>query len=166
MFYISSKKGIKYGVTDTSDMVEEYYTEPQILKFIQSSVKIHGVIIGHTRQINFSVIPKDKVRYLEMSTEQLIRMYLKPALTKCNVELPYSSDIRVRENEFESRFLGGISAWHSVDDEDICDADRLDRRVSERISKACKEFKKITGIEAYWSNHQEKGWSSIYFTRL
>lgn len=43
MFYVSSIKGGKVGVTDTTDGVEEFYNESQILKFItDDSIIIYG----------------------------------------------------------------------------------------------------------------------------
>ena len=43
MFYVSSIKDGKIGVTDTTDGVEEFYKESQILKFItDDSIIIYG----------------------------------------------------------------------------------------------------------------------------
>ena len=33
MFYVSSKNGDKYGVTDTNDNIEEFYTSEQLSDF-------------------------------------------------------------------------------------------------------------------------------------
>lgn len=34
MFYVSSEENGRYGVTDTKDNVEEYYTKQELLSFI------------------------------------------------------------------------------------------------------------------------------------
>jgi hypothetical protein len=43
MFYISSKKGKKYGVTDTSDGVEEFYRPEELLQIERIGAKIEGI---------------------------------------------------------------------------------------------------------------------------
>lgn len=42
MFYISSKKGDKYGITDTSDGVEEFYTESRIVDMVLQGLRVDG----------------------------------------------------------------------------------------------------------------------------
>lgn len=44
MFYVSSEKDGKYGVTDTKDNVEEYYTKQELLNFIKQGVSIKGYV--------------------------------------------------------------------------------------------------------------------------
>jgi hypothetical protein len=44
MFYISSKKGKKYGITDTSDGIEEFYTPNEILQIECQHIKIEGLL--------------------------------------------------------------------------------------------------------------------------
>lgn len=43
MFYVSRKVGKKYGVIDTNDGVEEFYTIKALKEFIDSGVQIRGV---------------------------------------------------------------------------------------------------------------------------
>lgn len=42
MFYVSSEGNGRYGVTDTKDNVEEYYTKQELLNFIIQGVSIKG----------------------------------------------------------------------------------------------------------------------------
>lgn len=43
MFYISRRKGNKYGVVDTSDGVEEFYTKERLKRFYDRGINIEGV---------------------------------------------------------------------------------------------------------------------------
>lgn len=47
MFYVSDYKnnasGLYWGITDTSDNVEEFYTFTDLKKFISQGIKIHGM---------------------------------------------------------------------------------------------------------------------------
>ena len=44
MFYVSSEGNERYGVTDTKDNVEEYYTKQELLSFINQGVSIKGYV--------------------------------------------------------------------------------------------------------------------------
>lgn len=44
MFYVSSEGNGRYGVTDTKDNVEEYYTKQELLNFINQGVSIKGYV--------------------------------------------------------------------------------------------------------------------------
>ena len=55
MFYVSSIKGDKIGVTDTADGVEEFYTDSQIVQFLESKVDIYGTSY-YNHKANCSVI--------------------------------------------------------------------------------------------------------------
>lgn len=44
MFYVSSLKGNKIGITDTRDNKEEFYSNKEIVQFVESKVvDIYGV---------------------------------------------------------------------------------------------------------------------------
>lgn len=43
MFYISRRRGSKYGVVDTSDGVEEFYTKERLKSFYDRGINIEGV---------------------------------------------------------------------------------------------------------------------------
>lgn len=43
MFYVSSKNGSHFGVTDTKDNVQEYYSREELLAFHDKGITIHGV---------------------------------------------------------------------------------------------------------------------------
>lgn len=46
MFFVSSQKGNLYGITDTTDGVEEFYTVEQILAIIKQGYNIEGVALS------------------------------------------------------------------------------------------------------------------------
>ena len=43
MYYISSKTKNKYGVTDSNDNVEEFYTKDEVMDFLRHGICIYGV---------------------------------------------------------------------------------------------------------------------------
>lgn len=43
MFYVSSRKGMKFGITDTEDGVEEFYTRKEIINMAYRGIEIAGV---------------------------------------------------------------------------------------------------------------------------
>lgn len=51
MFYISRKLGTKYGVIDSTDGVEEFYSMKQLERFLAQGVQILGVAYVHNRLI-------------------------------------------------------------------------------------------------------------------
>lgn len=56
MFYISSKKGDKYGVTDTKDKAEEFYTLEEIKHYCNSGIDIRGYNNGMVKCISDNVL--------------------------------------------------------------------------------------------------------------
>lgn len=61
MFYVSSINGDKIGVTDTSDSVEEFYTDAQIAKFLKGKVvDIYGTSY-YNYKANCTVLEINKV---------------------------------------------------------------------------------------------------------
>lgn len=67
---------------------------------------------------------------------------------------------------FSCRFIGGFGAWSGCE-EDICDADVLDRKVASRVDKVVKGLKKELGKghDIYWTTG-EKAWTYFYFRLL
>lgn len=62
MYYISSIKGNKYGVTDTKDGVEEFYTFSEIVDFVDKlNIPIKGVELGYVKgdisNVKIDVVP-------------------------------------------------------------------------------------------------------------
>lgn len=51
MFYVSRKVGRKYGVIDTNDGIEEFYTIKALKEFIDNGVQIRGVEYIHKRLV-------------------------------------------------------------------------------------------------------------------
>lgn len=53
MFYISSQVGLQmFGVTDTSDGVEEFYTRAQLYEIVNMGIKIKGVSSNDIKVVN------------------------------------------------------------------------------------------------------------------
>lgn len=69
MFYVSSIKKNKYGITDTKDGVEEFYNKKEIKQFINAGIEIDGVFCPKSENIEImvssymggKVLPKDKL---------------------------------------------------------------------------------------------------------
>lgn len=64
---------------------------------------------------------------------------------------------------FSCRFIGGFGAWSGAD-EDICDADVLDRAVAKRINTVVAEVRKqLDSKHKLTWNTGEKAWTYFYF---
>lgn len=159
MFYIYGKKDGKYGVKDTNDGVIEYYTKAQIKKICDSGkVKIIGVRQDYTKQ-TMIIVP---IQFNYSSVNELsahFQRYLKDKGVR-NVDMEEQFCDDSTEVGFSVRFLGGFDAWSG--DEDICDADVLDRKVGNLIKQACKEFEKSTGVSVSFCTG-EKAWTYFEF---
>lgn len=60
MYYISSKKGSKYGIIDTEDGVEEFYTKEQLRSIYAQNIEVNGLCDDGA----FVVYPISKVKSL------------------------------------------------------------------------------------------------------
>lgn len=49
MFYVSSIKNNKIGITDTNDFVEEFYTDSDIVSFIKKDIDIYGTSLYNNK---------------------------------------------------------------------------------------------------------------------
>lgn len=143
MFYVCSKKDGKYGVKDTNDGVIVYCTKAEIKKVCDcEKVKIVGVRQDLGKQ-TMSVVP---IQFNYSSVGYLVwhlQRYLKDKGIR-NVGMEERLYDNSNKVGFSVRFLGGFDAWSG--DEDICDADVLDRKVGNLVRQACKEFEKETGV--------------------
>lgn len=90
MYYISSKKDNLYGITDTKDLVEEFYSECDILDIVYNKgIKILGVSNKFISIIEFNYINKSIIKELdckknlsfEVVTEDLDKLELKLKLS-------------------------------------------------------------------------------------
>ena len=160
MFYICDKNQQgNFGVRDTSDGVVEFYTKASLAKVHQQSgVKILGMRYDYVKnQYKFSVV---KLPYLQ-SFDSLVNKFVF-WLRHFNVEI-CTCDFESNEIEllWQVRFLGGESAWSGAD-EDICDADVLDKRVAKAVTSACQSFTAETGVNVFWCTG-EKAWTYFDF---
>lgn len=163
MFYVCEKSSDgRYGIKDTFDMTVEYYTRSQLVRILESSqIKILGISYNYiNRKYSFNVI-SFRGGYLSSLRADIVDDEFIPLLRKAGVYVDIS-ETRYDEDRllFETRFIGGYDAWSG--DEDICDADVLDRSISNTISKVCTEFTKRTGIKVSWCTG-EKAWSYFEF---
>ena len=71
----------------------------------------------------------------------------------------YYEDVRTEGCTIEVRFLGGFEAWSGAD-EDICDADVLNRTVGTKVVAILKEYSKAHNLDISFSTG-EKAWSYI-----
>lgn len=162
MFYIcdsmTDKGIIRFLVKDTEDGVVEAYTKWQLIKIKDTyKVKIVGMPYDFKRrEYQFRPI---KLKYVE-SFSWLVEYKFVPWLRHYGVcveeEVGYSEDSLT----FETRFLGGYGAWSG--DEDICDADSLDREVYKAVVSACKSFEEETGVKVSFCTG-EKAWTYFEF---
>lgn len=164
MFYISSKRGSKYGIRDTKDGIEEFYSPDQI-KQIAKKIKIYGVsykgitVVTYTMFRNFEDLADYFLRYMKRE----------------GIFMGYSSEQRIEDCNgtkcFSSRFVMGESAWYcsfeTGDDEDgycedICDADTMKREPAKKLRAACMKFYADTGIYPSCQTG-EKAWCYFEF---
>lgn len=82
-------------------------------------------------------------------------------LKKKGIEF-YQRDVkRNLTGELSIRFLGGFGAWSG--DEDICDADILNRNVLEKIESAVRTFNATSTLFNVSFVTGEKAWTYFYF---
>ena len=55
MYFISSIDGDRYGITDTKDNVEEFYSKPEVIEF-SKKLKIHGVLEDTIKVFNLEAL--------------------------------------------------------------------------------------------------------------
>ena len=62
MYWVSSKYDDKFGITDSDDSIEEFYTEEELFDFIKNGVEILGVNENkHSIEIYGEIYRSDKV---------------------------------------------------------------------------------------------------------
>ena len=163
MFYISSIRGTKYGVKDTRDGIEEFYSKEQIYQ-IARKIKIYGVsykdisIVTYTTFRNFNELSDYFIRYMKNQ----------------GIFMGYSDERRIEEingtNCLSIRFIMHEDAWYcsfETEDEDgycedICDADTMKREPAKKLREACMKFYADTGIYPSCQTG-EKAWCYFEF---
>ena len=162
MFYIYDSvndRGVnRLLVKDSKDSVIEAYTRGQLAE-IEDKYKVKIVGLSYDfkkREYQFRPI---KLKYIE-SFFWLVEYKFVPWLRHYGVkvmeEVGYSED----NLTFETRFLGGYGAWSG--DEDLCDADTLDKEVYKAVVNACRSFEEETGIKVSFCTG-EKAWTYFEF---
>lgn len=160
MFYLVGKdQNGKYLVKDSSDNVTEAYTKGQLAKIEDEfKVKILGMSYDFKARM-YKFIPV-RIRHIESFfwlVEYEFIPWLKLYGIKLCEEVGYSEDTLT----FETRFLGGYGAWSG--DEDLCDADTLDKEVYKAVVSACKSFEENTGVKVSFHTG-EKAWTYFEFS--
>lgn len=104
MFYISSVHGFTYGITDTSDNVEEFYELYQIREFLEMGIKIDGAYIDGRRLI----ISKINGVSLKSLIDNLCRAKAgTPLRVKINENVDYKHCIYLGRDEDKFLFFDG-----------------------------------------------------------
>lgn len=98
----------------------------------------------------------DKIKVISGDFKGIIK---RDILRQLNVSNPTDEEYSLEELMYCCRFLGGFGAWSG--DEDICDADILDRKVMKELDRVVKAFNKKYKLNAYWTTG-EKAWVYIY----
>lgn len=49
MFYVSSLKGDKIGITDTTDNIEEFYSNREVVNFVHKRLNIYGISVFNNK---------------------------------------------------------------------------------------------------------------------
>lgn len=60
MFYVSSIKGSKIGVTDTSDGIEEFFSDKQVVDMLKNKINIFGTSLWNNSS-NAKILDIDQV---------------------------------------------------------------------------------------------------------
>ena len=90
MFYVSSVCGNKFGVTDTSDGVEEFYTKNELSCFLARGYFILGVAFKNTNgDLSINVICPEAAKMLYLQSGMPVRV-------KLSDRLPYKQFILIR----------------------------------------------------------------------
>lgn len=85
MFYISGKKNDLYGIVDTNDNVEEFYTADQVKYIINSGITIQGARVMHIQgnSVKYDSL-KVNTKYLKGTASDEIASLLTSE--KCSVK--------------------------------------------------------------------------------
>lgn len=76
MFYISSKKcGAFYGITDTDDGVEEFYSYPDVVHFLEQGIRIFGVS-GYSYEPKLRVLTDSELKLYQLKRGMPFRIKL------------------------------------------------------------------------------------------
>lgn len=90
MFYVSSMRGNRIGVTDTYDGVEEFYTRDDLGCFLARGISILGVSFKNSNGVlNVSVICPEAAKLLYLQSGSPVRL-------KISSSLPYKQFIVIR----------------------------------------------------------------------
>lgn len=136
MFYISSKQGNNYGITDTRDNVEEFYSIDSLTKLIIRGIPITGVIgiNSRTGNPNVYVFPKKHANLLgvKKGTPVVIKFSQDTAPKQCVVVDVSQVGITLFDGTFFSFTYDFISRANMVFDfnaNDPCKLNTLLRRL-------------------------------------
>ena len=90
MFYVSSLKGSKVGVTDTADGIEEFYTKDQLSCYIARGIPILGFSFKSLSGL-FNVTPvcREAAKLLYLQSGMPVRL-------KLSSELPFKQFLFLR----------------------------------------------------------------------
>ena len=162
MFYLygsmKDNGSVKFLVKDSKDGVIEAYTKGQLTD-IEDKYKVKIVGLSYDfrkREYQFRPI---KLKYI-VSFYWLVEYKFVPWLRYYGVEIMEEVDCSEDNLTCETRFLGGYGAWSG--DEDLCDADTLDREVYKSVVSACKSFEEETGVKVSFCTG-EKAWTYFEF---
>lgn len=79
MFYINSKKNGVYGIKDTEDGIEEFYSYPDVVHFLEQGIKIFGVS-GYKYEPKLRVLTDAEVKLYQMERGTPFRIKLSSNL--------------------------------------------------------------------------------------
>lgn len=162
MFYLydsmKDNGSVKLLVKDSKDGVIEAYTRGQLAKIEDTyKVKILGMSYDFKeRAYKFSPVKLKHIESFFWLVEYKFVPWLRHYGVRVMEEVGYSEETLT----FETRFLGGYGAWSG--DEDLCDADTLDKEVYKAVVSACKSFEEETGIKVSFCTG-EKAWTYFEF---
>ena len=83
MLYVSRKKGNKYGIVDTEDWVEEFYTKEELRGIHKLGLKIRGITDTGVKIVNWEQEPeyikaKTLLYQLEITQDNKVKVVSKP----------------------------------------------------------------------------------------
>ena len=104
MYYISSKNGNKYGVTDTTDGVEEFYTAIQLRDLVLQGFRIKGCSYGSRDELKikgfWSINVEERHKVIEIKVGRYYNFKFRDRWNGVNQCTGYCSKIDSSEYDF------------------------------------------------------------------
>lgn len=175
MLYLSSINGDNFGVTDTSDGVEEIYHKDKLGEICAiNKIDVVGLSVDACWEqgaLNYvSIKSKVPEKLLVIKESEMVNMSTMKRLNLVKEMMPKVAlgdalSARISGDCLVTRFAGGIENWVNSDYEkigeatpDVCDADEVTEEGYKNIRRGIAAIRQAYGLKLTYCNSREKGY--------